>query len=90
MKLKHWLMFSGLQLAGVLVGLGAHHVDRLSWTISILMLLPGFIVSGYFFRIGGPGNYWPIWSMFAIAATVNFVLLGVALSIRKFKRASVS
>lgn len=59
MRLRHWLIFAGWQLAGSLAGYSAHHVDRLSWAISGIMLFPGTYVTGYVFRVGGPGNNWP-------------------------------
>ena len=58
MKKRHWLIFAAWQLAGYLVGWGAHHVDTLSLAISSLMLMPGTLVSIYLFREGGVGNTW--------------------------------
>ena len=77
MKIRHWLMFAGWQLAGSLVGLGAHHVDAFSWTLSYLMLMPGTLLSLYVFRLGGIGNHWHKWTFFAVAAVPNTLLFAL-------------
>lgn len=87
MQARHWMMFAAWQLAGSLIGLGAHHVDALSWMISGLMLLPGTVVSWYVFKPGGLGNTWQKWPIFAVAASAN-ILLFTIVSLVKRKRAT--
>jgi hypothetical protein len=87
MRAKHWLMFTAWQLAGTLAGLGASHVDHFSWTISVLMLLPGDLLNGYLFRLGGIGNYWPKWTLFAVAAAVNILLFATIDLYKRTRRA---
>jgi len=78
MKARHWWIFGGIQVAGALVGMGASHVDILSWGLSIVLLLPGILVSSLFFSPGNIGNNWPKWSIFAIAIAANILLLKIA------------
>jgi hypothetical protein len=80
-------MFTGWQVAGSLVGLGAHHVDRLSWALSGLMLMPGTLLSLYLFREGGVGNNWDNWTLFAVAASVNALVFAAIAIVRGKKRA---
>jgi hypothetical protein len=79
-------MFAGWQVAGSLVGLGAHHVDTLSWTLSGLMLMPGTLLSLYVFREGGVGNSWDKWTLFAVAASLNTLLFAIIAIVRRKKR----
>ena len=85
MRKRHWLIFGGWQLAGSLVGLGAHHVDTFSWGLSGLMLLPGTLLDFYLFREGGIGNNWAQWTLFAVAAGLNTILFA-AIYIAKTKK----
>ena len=80
-------MFAGWELAGALVGLGASHVDHMSWGISILMLMPGAILDGYLFREGGIGNIWPKWTLFAVAVAVNTLLFATLDLYKRSKQA---
>jgi hypothetical protein len=82
MKAKHWLIFIGIQAAGSLIGMGASHVDRVSWFVSFVLLLPGILVSLPLFARSYPGNFWPKWTIFVIAVAVNLVLFGILAVIR--------
>ena len=84
---KHWFMFAGWQVAGSLVGFGAHHVDSLSWALSGLMLMPGTLLSFYIFREGGIGNSWDKWTPFAVAAALNTLLFVIIAIVRSKNRA---
>jgi hypothetical protein len=86
MKTRHWFMFGGWQLAGALVGLGAHHVDAFSWVLSDLMLMPGTLLSLYVFRVGGIGNSWDKWTFFVVAAAPNALLFAIIAIIRTKKK----
>ncbi len=85
MKNRHLAIFAGWQTAGFLVGMGAHHVDRVSWLISSLMLMPGTMASLYLFRPGGIGNAWPKWALFAIPVAINIALFVALLRFRRGK-----
>jgi hypothetical protein len=86
MRTRRWALFSGWQLAGVLIGLAAHHVDALSWWVSGLMLMPGTLLSLYVFREGDVGNNWGKWAVFGVAAAFN-VLAFATVAILRRKRA---
>jgi hypothetical protein len=86
-KVRHWLFFAGWQIAGSLVGLGARHVDTVSWLVSGFMLMPGTILSLYVFREGGIGNNWDKWTLFAVAVSLNTVLVAAMAIIRNKKSA---
>jgi hypothetical protein len=88
-KARHWLIFAGWQLAGYLTGLGAHHVDAISWAISGFMLMPGTLLSICLFRQGGIGNTWQKWTIFAVAVTANSVLFAI-LSILRARRSKIN
>ena len=81
------MMFAGWQVAGSLVGLGAHPVDTLSWILSGMMLIPGTLLSLYMFRVGGVGNSWAKWTLFAVAASCNTLLFTIIAIIRARKKA---
>ena len=74
MKAKYWLIVVVAQMAGTVVGMGATHVDRLEWAISLILLLPGALVALPFFTEGHIGNNWPQWTVFGIAVGANLVL----------------
>ena len=77
MRAKHWWMFMGWQLAGSLAAMTAHTahpIDRLSWKIYVVMLVPGSFASTYFFRDGMPDNYWPKWAPYAMVTGINIAL----------------
>jgi hypothetical protein len=84
-KVRHWLLFAGWQVAGSLVGLGARHVDTVSWLVSGFMLMPGTLLSLYVFREGGIGNNWDKWTLFAAAVSLNTVLVAAIAIIRNNK-----
>lgn len=84
-KVRHWLLFAGWQVAGSLVGLGARHVDTVSWLVSGFMLMPGTLLSLYVFREGGVGNNWDKWTLFAVAVSLNNILFA-ALQSDEIKR----
>jgi hypothetical protein len=86
MKPRYWWIFGCAQVVGTVVGMGAAHVDHLSWGISLVLLLPGTLVSLPFFTEGHIGNNWPKWTIFAIAVTANlicFVLVSVVVGRRR-------
>lgn len=87
MKIRHWLLFAGWQLAGSLVGFAAHHVDTVSWLVSGPMLMPGWLLSLYVFREGGIGNNWDKWTLFAVAVSLNAILFTAIATIRSKKNA---
>ena len=87
MKVRHWLLFGGWQVAGSLVGLGARHVDTVSWLVSGFMLMPGTLLSLYVFREGGVGNNWDKWTLFAVAVSLNNILFA-AIAIRRNKKSA--
>jgi len=78
MKRKYWWIFGGIQVAGTLVGMGAGHADTLLWVLSLLLLLPGNLVSLPFFTPGHIGNNWPGWTLFAVAVSANVLLFTMA------------
>jgi hypothetical protein len=89
-KNRHLAIFAGWQLAGFLAGMGAHHLDMISWWVADLMLLPGTLTSFYFFRPGGPGNNWSKWTLFAIPVAVNTALFLALFFLRRKKTTSSS
>lgn len=79
-------MFAGWQAAGSLIGLGAHHLDRLSWALSGLMLMPGTLLSLFIFREGGIGNHWDKWTLFAVAVSLNALIFATIAILRSKKK----
>jgi hypothetical protein len=86
-KVQHWLLFAGWQVAGSLVGLGARQMDTVSWLVSGFMLMPGTLLSLYVFREGGIGNNWDKWTLFAVAVSLNTILFA-AIAIRRNKKSA--
>jgi len=86
MKRRTWILFLAWQTAGALVGLGASHVDTLSWGLAALMLLPGTLLDWFFFKRGGVGNSWPKWAVFVIPIAANLVLFALLAMVRNRSR----
>ena len=79
MRARYWWIFGAVQL----IGLGAAFEglysagDPIWWGLSLLLLLPGTLVSFPFSTFGHLGTHWPLWTVYAIAVPVNVLLFAL-------------
>lgn len=83
MKHKYWWIFGAIQLMGLFAGFEGLYLveDPLLWGLSLLLLLPGTLVSYPFSTLGHGGMHWPLWSVYAIAVSVNLLLFAAISSL---------
>ncbi len=83
MKHKYWWIFGAIQLMGLFAGLEGLYLpdDPLLWSLSLLLLLPGTLISYPFSTLGHGGMHWPLWIVYAVAVTVNLLLFALASSL---------
>lgn len=83
MKQKYWWCFCAVQLLGLLAAFEGLHLlgDPIWWGLSLLLLLPGTLVSFPFSTFGHLGTHWPLWTVYAIAVPVNVLLFALLSSL---------
>ncbi|HXA79033.1 MAG TPA: hypothetical protein VNV41_18010 [Candidatus Acidoferrales bacterium] len=83
MKRKYWWIFGAVQVMGLLAAFEGLFLiqDPILFGLSLLFLLPGTLVSFPFSTLGHVGPHWPLWTVYAIAVTVNLLLFAVVSSL---------
>jgi hypothetical protein len=79
MKRKYWWIFGAIQLLGLLAAIEGLHLlqDPIFFGVSLLLLLPGTLVSFPLSTLGQVGTHWPIWSVYPLAVIVNVLLFAI-------------
>ncbi len=79
MRARYWWIFGAVQLIGLLAAFEGLHLlgDPIWWGLSLLLLLPGTLVSFPFSTFGHLGTHWPLWTVYAIAVPVNVLLFAL-------------
>jgi len=83
MKARYWWIFGAVQLVGLLAAYQGLYSfgDPVWWGLSLLLLLPGTLVSFPFSTFGHLGTHWPLWTVYAIAVPVNLLLFALLSSL---------
>jgi hypothetical protein len=83
MKRKYWWIFGAIQLLGLLSAIEGLLLleDPVMFGLSLLLLLPGTLVSFPLSTLGHVGTHWPIWTVYPIAVIANVLLFAVASSL---------
>jgi uncharacterized membrane protein YhaH (DUF805 family) len=88
-KRKYWWIFGAVQLMGVLAAFGGLYLaqDPILFGLSLIVLLPGTLVSYPFSTLGHAGPHWPLWTVYAIAVILNVLLFGMTSAlVRRFRK----
>jgi hypothetical protein len=83
MKRKHWWVFGAIQPLRFLAALEGLYLlqDPIFFGVSLLLLLPGTLVSFPLSTLGHPGAHWPIWTVYLIAVIGNVLLFAIVSSV---------
>ncbi len=79
MKRKYWWIFGAVQLIGVFAAFDGLYLvqDPILFGLSLILLLPGTLVSYPFSTLGHAGLHWPLWTVYAIAVILNVLFFAI-------------